>query len=186
MAELGNNFRNEDNLRMKMTLKMRTYLKNWYDFRNEDNLKHKDNAMNEDNFKKAVFISEDLHITTRFSRYFRHQLRVIRSSLCFINILSYFKASGSVLMRAKRTQRGKIGKEMDPGGCRLGKKIGQPEVYTSLIWVHLHICQSVWLLMILSVYCFGCLSAVLYICRSVQLICQSVCMYVGFLSVHLS
>ena len=29
--------------------------------------------------------------------------------------------------------------------------------------VHLHICQYVWLLMILSVYCSGCLSAVLYI-----------------------
>ena len=48
---------------MKMTWKIRTYLKNWCDFRNEDNLKHKDNAMNEDNFKSAVFISEDLHIT---------------------------------------------------------------------------------------------------------------------------
>ena len=44
-----------------MTWKIRTYLKNLCDFRNEDNLD--EDAMNEDNFKSTVFISEDSHIT---------------------------------------------------------------------------------------------------------------------------
>ena len=50
--------------------------------------------------------------------------------------MNQFKAIESVRMRAKRTKRRKeMGKKIDPGWARLGKKMDRLVVYTSLITV---------------------------------------------------
>ena len=47
--------------------------------------------------------------------------------------MNQFKAIESVRMRAKRTKRKKeMGKKIDPGWARLGKKMDRLVVYTSL------------------------------------------------------
>ena len=47
--------------------------------------------------------------------------------------MNQFKAIESVRMRAKRTKRKKeMGEKIDPGQARLGGKMGQLVVYTSL------------------------------------------------------
>ena len=62
-----------------------------------------------------------------FSRYFRHKSMVFRHCQSFICMLTHFKAIKSV----KSALRGnKIGKKIDPGRSRLGKRIGRLEAYT--------------------------------------------------------
>ena len=54
---------------------------------------------NRDILKMSVTIDCELKLVckiNRFLHYFMHNVRVIRSCLCFITLLSHFKATGSV------------------------------------------------------------------------------------------